>query len=63
MEPKVELGRNQITGLYIFLKSREDELDVRCRSVLRSLEQAVHGMFSIEELEHMLEEQEGKDRQ
>lgn len=63
MEPKIELGGNQITGLYIFLKNREDELDLRCRSVLRSLEQAVQSMFSIEELEQMLEEQEGQDRQ
>lgn len=61
MEPNVELNSNQITGLYIFLKHREDELDIQCRSVLRSLEHAVQGMFSIEELEQMLEEQEGKD--
>lgn len=53
-EAKFELSGNQITALYVFLKEHEESLDRECRSVLNRLEKAVHGMYSIEELEQIL---------
>lgn len=61
MEPKVEISGNQVTGLYVFLKNREDILDLQCRSVLHNLEKTVQGFMSIDELEEMLNQQEGKN--
>lgn len=61
MEPKVEISGNQVTGLYVFLKNREDILDLQCRSVLHNLEKAVQGFMSIDELEEMLNQEEGKN--
>ena len=60
MEPKIEISGNQVTGLYIFLKNREDILDLQCRSVLHELEKTVQGIMSIDELEAMLSQEEGK---
>ncbi|MFW6368170.1 MAG: hypothetical protein ACOCZ9_00405 [Spirochaetota bacterium] len=60
MEPRVEISGNQVTGLYVFLKNREDVLDLQCRSVLHELEKTVQGIMSIDELEAMLSEREGK---